>query len=1035
MTRETPVIGKKPRVDSRLRVTRDEVLSFLSSRGLPDTLQFRKRARNRLKKKKERSLLPRGREISLSETDAPQSIVYGEARVGGVIVFAHVTNNNLRLHYIVALAGHEIESIEQVYVNDNRIAWISTPEPRTIQRWAGAGIKPDGTEINYLNRVFVGGNVGTDSQTVQPDAFGQIPTFWTAEHRMRGTAHAYVQLVWNAAVFGDGGGPTISFEIKGKRVFDPRTGTTAYSANAALCIRDFLLDTKHGLGTVLSSTALDEESWILAANICDESVNLKGGGTEPRYQLGIHVDSEAPRIDVLEEMLGACMGRLFWSQGKLKIVVGAWREPVVELTPSDFRSELSYSEFTDSADIFNSVRGKFVSKAEGFKVIDFPSLSSATHIAEDGGRVLWAEVDFPTVISSAHAQRLAALGLKAARYQRQLAVALGFKGYELEIGDVVLLTVPFLNLNQVAFEVDDIEMRIEREGEIIFDVVLLETNEAVFFWDPDSEENTLATPPNLDLPDPTVVGPPSNLTLESGTAHLYLKADGTVMSRIFVQWDPPDDSFVLDGGSIELQFRRQGAATWQNEGLLEGESTNHYLFDVEDGIIYQVRIRSVNALGVKGAWIGPVAQVVVGKTEPPSDVSSLSFVVDESGIRFNWTEIPDLDRWEYELRRGASWDSSTLIARLSANEYFWNFQTAGTYNVMIKAIDSSGNYSVNARAVSVEIAGPGAVQNLRADTIDTQVLLFWDEPLTSPLPVVEYEVRKGAVYASASVLGTVGGTFGAFFEISSGTQTYWVAAKDAAGNLGPESSVELELTLPAGFEVITNETFETWDSFTNAFKDDECLFGPVDTTQTFATHFSGNSWSSFADKAAAVTYFIEPGAATGSAVKEIDLGTIVKSVVLNFDYTKSNLGPDRAFRFDVDYSDDGVSYTTITDAEGAFIPSARYIEVTLQMGLSDGELGVLCFEDISLRINVKTIVDGGTVAVLAADSGGTTVTFERDFSDVQSITATPQGTTSALAVVDFTDVPNPVSFKILLFDLATGNRLDGNVAWQAKGST
>jgi hypothetical protein len=35
-------------------------------------------------------------------------------------------------------------------------------------------------------------------------------------------------------------------------------------------------------------------------------------------------------------------------------------------------------------------------------------------------------------------------------------------------------------------------------------------------------------------------------------------------------------------------------------------------------------------------------------------------------------------------------------------------------------------------------------------------------------------------------------------------------------------------------------------------------------------------------------------------------------------------------------------------------------------------------------------------------------------------------------VVDFADIPNPVSFRVLLFD-ADGNRVTGSVSWIAEG--
>jgi hypothetical protein len=88
--------------------------------------------------------------------------------------------------------------------------------------------------------------------------------------------------------------------------------------------------------------------------------------------------------------------------------------------------------------------------------------------------------------------------------------------------------------------------------------------------------------------------------------------------------------------------------------------------------------------------------------------------------------------------------------------------------------------------------------------------------------------------------------------------------------------------------------------------------------------------------------------------------------------------------------------------------------------------------NLKLRLDIKHGVDGGTVAVNAADVGGTVVFFTKEFKDVDSITLTADATTEQNPVYDFLDVPNPVSFKILLFS-STGVRISGIVSWKARG--
>lgn len=60
-------------------------------------------------------------------TNAPRTIVYGRARVSGPIVFAESTGSqNKYLHLIVCLAGHEVDEIEEVWVNDKAVILTAT---------------------------------------------------------------------------------------------------------------------------------------------------------------------------------------------------------------------------------------------------------------------------------------------------------------------------------------------------------------------------------------------------------------------------------------------------------------------------------------------------------------------------------------------------------------------------------------------------------------------------------------------------------------------------------------------------------------------------------------------------------------------------------------------------------------------------------------------------------------------------------------------------------------------------------------------
>src|SRR5690606_26025734 len=100
------------------------------------------------------------------------------------------------------------------------------------------------------------------------------------------------------------GTPNISAIVKGRKVYDPRLDDYEWSDNAALCVLDYLLS-DFGLGA--SAEEIDMNSFIAAANVCDETVATLDA-TEKRYTCNGVVDLNDSARDVLESMLGSCAG-------------------------------------------------------------------------------------------------------------------------------------------------------------------------------------------------------------------------------------------------------------------------------------------------------------------------------------------------------------------------------------------------------------------------------------------------------------------------------------------------------------------------------------------------------------------------------------------------------------------------------------------------------------------------------------------------------------------------------------------------------
>ncbi|MGL4480443.1 MAG: LamG-like jellyroll fold domain-containing protein [Aeromonas veronii] len=114
---------------------------------------------------------------------------------------------------------------------------------------------------------------GAADQAAQPDLVAECGEIgWDDTHRLRGIAYAYARLKFDQEAW-PYGIPNISAVVRGKLVYDPRTATTAWSDNPALCIRDYLLAQD---GLRCAPEEIDETSFMAAANVCDELVPIPG---------------------------------------------------------------------------------------------------------------------------------------------------------------------------------------------------------------------------------------------------------------------------------------------------------------------------------------------------------------------------------------------------------------------------------------------------------------------------------------------------------------------------------------------------------------------------------------------------------------------------------------------------------------------------------------------------------------------------------------------------------------------------------------
>ena len=175
----------------------------------------------------------------------PIPVIYGRRRVGGTRVLIEVSGaSNEYLHIVVVISEGPVAAIDNVYLDDLLA-----------------------TDAKYAGLVTVNKHLGTANEAADSELISAVPK-WTAECKLANCAYVYVKLKYDSNAFS--GLPTITADVRGRTLYDPRDGQTRYSNNAALAVRDYLTNPLYGRG--IAATNVDDLSFIAAANACDARI-------------------------------------------------------------------------------------------------------------------------------------------------------------------------------------------------------------------------------------------------------------------------------------------------------------------------------------------------------------------------------------------------------------------------------------------------------------------------------------------------------------------------------------------------------------------------------------------------------------------------------------------------------------------------------------------------------------------------------------------------------------------------------------------
>ena len=559
-----------------------------------------------------------------------------------------------------------------------------------------------------------------------------------------------------------------------------------------------------------------------------------------------------------------------------------------------------------------------------------------------------------------------------------------------------------------------------------------------------------------------------SLLQEVDSTSAILKADFTQKTFLIKAYS---SVYINNRGdsTAEALFVGASATLTVNRNNLNSPSNGSFVLGSEGGLGF-----------VTTSWTAPTVGASNLSLKDYQIIRSTSSTF--AGVNTGNTELETFNDTT-SFKEEVSWKLAGSSSATSITRYYY-----------IRARDSLDNLGA-AHQIEVEIFRPGQVpaEGIN-EVIDNNVLLRWGEPSISPanqLKISHYVVKKYEItdtttnptWANAVAVG--GGTssivnsrFTVVFETRSGDFHYLIKAVDTAGNESLDSpiyDVELVVSQPPDFVLNANynSVYSTSNTglispqevesvaFTNCLKifdqdlNKDVLYMPVLTnssgvgSETWATHFTNNSKTTLQGFiSASHLNYLEP-APTGSSGKGsyqevFDFGSALNAKINVIAQTEAvgttTVTPNIFLETSTDAS--GNSFPS-GENTAAFIASRfgsqfRRVRYTTSAQSTSGAL--VKVKNLNLKLDAKIRNDTG-IGYFDHDepsqANGLTVNFNVAFVDVQGIAVTPNvnGTTAQgiIAVVDFQDVINPTSFKVLLYN-TNGDKVSGNFTWQCRGT-
>ena len=610
----------------------------------------------------------RGMQLNISDGMAKVPLVYGQLRVGLNREYVDTTGaKNDDIHIIGQLSEGEVQGALNVYADDK--------------------LHNDASYKGLIHYEFF---TGTPTQNVCATLNAAIPS-WILP--MRYSSYIYVRITYDRAAFQDL--PEITVEMQGIKVYDPRSGLTAYSNNPALIVRDLLTRSSKRGGMGVAASRIDDTTIGDCATYCES----KG------WTCNIRFSANEPVIDNITQVLATFRGDVIFSDSKFKLRYRdyALESSVMTLSEADVKCDAAgrSSLVITQPSIFdtpNAMRAKYVSPAKKYQYDEFV-LPDPAAIASDGD-YREGTVDLVGVTDFNNVGKLTSYELARRRVNKEVSFLGGMRCARLEPLDLVRLTHSVPGWSQKVLRTMDVSMSFNSDVCVKF----IEES-ADLYYETYSMADHVWRDTNLPDPSGTIPGV-HNVTV---TEELY-NYGGRTFTRLVVNFDGPAPEDYPWWKYAEVWV---SVGDVQHYKYMTASSSDYMIDPAQEGVTYFITLVGVSIFDAKQDFTAgyAVSHLVMGKTALPSDPRPLTAVAAGDTVTLITQDITDPDVDGYEARYGETWNAGLLLAFTRSASIRLTGIKPGAYTFWLGVKDNRGRYNANKRSANCTVLYPSGYSN------------------------------------------------------------------------------------------------------------------------------------------------------------------------------------------------------------------------------------------------------------------------------------------------------------------------------------